>query len=109
MKNEMANPWLDHCLRALADAGGSDLHLKVGSPPRIRVNGILGFLPGQPAVTRQQSEELAVAIAGPGGMGGASEVDCAYTVDGLGRFRVNLFRQRGSVAVVARRVLTTVP
>ncbi|MGH9065445.1 MAG: type IV pilus twitching motility protein PilT [Acidimicrobiales bacterium] len=104
----MAHDWLDHCLRLLAEAGGSDLHLKVGSVPRIRVNGSLEELPGQPDLEGEAAEEVAAAVLG-GAAPAAGEADCAYTVEGLGRFRVNLFRQRGMLSIVMRLVPAVVP
>ena len=60
----MAHDRLDGYLRALADADGSDLHVKVGSPPRIRVNGSLRRLDG-PDLTAEDTVEMARAIMRP--------------------------------------------
>ncbi len=97
---------LDELLRILDAADGSDLHLKVGSPPHIRVNGDLQAL-DKPDLRPSDTESAAKAI-----MGDATwdrfhekrEADFAYSVSGLGRFRVNGFWGRGSVGLVFRRV-----
>jgi twitching motility protein PilT len=97
---------LDRLLQILADADGSDLHLKVGSPPRIRVNGELRKL-DEPPLRPTDTSGVAEAIMHPDTairFHTEHEADFAYGVTGLGRFRVNAFRQRGSVGLVFRRV-----
>jgi twitching motility protein PilT len=103
----VAHAQLDRYLRVLVDDSGSDLHLKVGSPPRIRVHGALRRLGDERPVTPQDTLAIATAI-----MRGdvfarferTNEADFAYVAPGIGRFRANVFRQRGSVAMVFRRV-----
>jgi twitching motility protein PilT len=107
----VSHPVLDQWLHTLAAYGGSDLHVKVGSPPRIRVNGALRRLEEDmllPELTAEMAgavmpEELAARFEE------RSEADFAYSVPKLGRFRVNAFRQRGTVGMIFRRVLTEVP
>jgi twitching motility protein PilT len=103
----VAHPALDDLLRTLAQADGSDLHVKVGSPPRIRVNGDLRRVEGADQVTPELTAEMAGAIM----RSDVAEVfelkndaDFAYAVPNLGRFRVNAFRQRGTVGMIFRRV-----
>lgn len=93
-------------LRALVDLGGSDLHCKVGSPPRIRIDGKLRWMQArdlEPADTEHmitevlQGERLEEFLR-------TNEADFAYTIPGYGRFRVNAFRARGSAGLVFRRV-----
>jgi len=102
---------LEQLLRYAVERGASDVHIKVGSPPYIRIDGRLrqssfdsvgqadteriGFA----IMPKQRAEEFLVA----------NEADFAYAVAGLGRFRVNVFRQRGSVGLVLRRVLPGIP
>ncbi|HEX2265850.1 MAG TPA: type IV pili twitching motility protein PilT, partial [Solirubrobacterales bacterium] len=92
---------LDRALRYLIAAEGSDLHLKVPAYPLIRQHGHLTAIPDTerlyPEDTEnalcemlQDNEKIAEFEAD-------SEVDFSYAVEGLGRFRVNAFRQRGSV------------
>jgi len=93
-------------LQALVEAQGSDLHCKVGSPPRIRIDGRLRRLQadaldaaGLTALVEQVlPEHLAEEFAR------TNEADFAYSMPGVGRFRVNAFRTRGSAGLVFRRV-----
>jgi twitching motility protein PilT len=100
---------IDGLLKIMADRGSSDLHVKVGSPPAIRLNGRLLVLRDLPALSPEQTKALAV------GMMDAQqaeqfererEADFAYSVPGTGRFRVNVFHQRGTVGMTLRRVST---
>jgi twitching motility protein PilT len=103
----MSHPRLDGFLRALAESGGSDLHIKVGSPPRIRVDGTLKKLEGEADLTHHDTAEMAEAIMRPDireRWADAADVDFAYGLSGVGRFRANAFRQRGSVAMIFRLV-----
>ncbi|MHB8439966.1 MAG: type IV pilus twitching motility protein PilT [Acidimicrobiales bacterium] len=101
---------LDRILHALAELDGSDLHVKAGGPPRLRVDGALRTLDGEPDLSAQDTRELVDAIV-PETLRTtfetAHEVDFAYSVAGLGRFRVNAFFQRSSVALAIRRVRTS--
>jgi twitching motility protein PilT len=106
----MGHERLDLCLRVLAEEDGSDLHVKVGSPPRIRVNGVLRKLEGQEMLLPDDTAAMAQAIMRPDiaeHFDRRNEADFAYSIDGVGRFRVNVFRQRGSVAMIFRRVRTS--
>ncbi len=93
-------------LRQLVEAEGSDLHVKAGSVPRIRVRGRLIRLERDP-LTAEESEAVTLAIV-PGARRDLflerGEIDFAYSVPGVGRFRVNAFRQRGSCSLVLRRL-----
>ncbi|MHB1487170.1 MAG: type IV pilus twitching motility protein PilT [Acidimicrobiales bacterium] len=104
----MAHERLDACLAKLAKLGGSDLHVKVGSPPRVRVDGTLSVLDDEEPLTPADTTSMADAVMRPEiaeHFAQHNEADLAYAVPGLGRFRVNVFRQRGSVAMVLRRVV----
>ncbi|MDJ0923578.1 MAG: PilT/PilU family type 4a pilus ATPase [Acidimicrobiia bacterium] len=101
-------PSLDALLSKLSEIGASDVHLKVGSPPAYRIDGQLHFseLPKvRPDDTRQWAEELLdeknSAIFENDG-----EADFGYGTPTLGRFRVNIYRQRGSIALVVRAVVS---
>jgi twitching motility protein PilT len=103
---------LDRLLMRLDEADGSDLHLKIGSPPRIRVNGELIRLTDEPVVLRDDTLRMAKAIMRErtfSAFGETREADFAYSVHGLGRFRVNAFHQRGTVGIVFRRVRQGAP
>jgi twitching motility protein PilT len=93
-------------LEALVSAKGSDLHLKVGSPPRMRVDGRLVPI-GGPALTPETADTMLREVIRPDlyeQFQRTNEADFAYSLPGVGRFRVNAFRQRGSVGLVLRRV-----
>jgi len=93
-------------MEALVSAKGSDLHLKVGSPPRMRVDGRLVVLDG-PVLTPEAADTLLRELIRPDlhdQVQRTNEADFAYSLPGVGRFRVNAFRQRGSVGLVLRRV-----
>src|SRR3989454_3104152 len=97
---------LNGLLRTLAESSGSDLHLIVGQPPIIRVDGELRRLAGNP-IMPDDTVQVAQAIIPHDRrdqLTQQKEIDFAYTVAGLGRFRVNVFRQRGSISLVLRRV-----
>jgi twitching motility protein PilT len=93
-------------LEALVAAEGSDLHLKVGSPPRMRVDGRLIAMDG-PTITPEMAENLLREVIRPDlyqEFQKRNEADFGYSLSGVGRFRVNAFRQRGSIGMVLRRV-----
>jgi twitching motility protein PilT len=106
----MSRALLDGYLTELLEKGGSDLHLRVGGPPRIRVNGVLETLPGAAELTESVTEAIAGEIIRPHlieRFGRGEEVDFAYALPkGEGRFRVNAYLQRDSVAMVFRTVVT---
>ena len=99
---------LHEALRFVVRSEGSDLHLKVGSRPLARIHGQLRPIEQcEPLSRRGHRAGAARDARGPPGEARRSsttesEVDFAYAVEGLARFRVNAFRQRGSVSVVAR-------
>jgi twitching motility protein PilT len=93
-------------LRALVECGGSDLHCKVGSPPRVRIDGRLRRLQSADltaADTAQMVHEVLRADLVEE-FRRTNEADFAYSLAGVGRFRVNAFRSRGSSGLVFRHV-----
>lgn len=93
-------------LRALVEVGGSDLHVKAGCAPRVRIDGHLRPL-SAPALRPAETEAIAAEVMRrdlSAEFARTNEADFAYTIEGLGRFRVNAFRQRGDVGLVFRRV-----
>jgi twitching motility protein PilT len=104
----MAHPHLDRLLHHLAEReGGTDLHLKVGSPPRIRVKGALETVPDEVALDKAAVDAMASAVLTQGARDtfvAEREAECTYAVHGLGRFRVSAYLQRGSIALILRRV-----
>ena len=93
-------------LRALVECAGSDLHCKVGSPPRVRIDGRLRRLQVR-SLTAQDTEHMVQEVLRPDlaeAFRRTNEADFAYSIPDCGRFRVNAFRARGSAGLVFRRV-----
>ena len=93
-------------LQQMVQAGASDLHLKVGRPPTLRVNGELQPLP-LPPLRPDELTELAKELMTPRQIkefAEQREADFASGVPGMGRFRVNVFQQRGTIAFAFRTV-----
>lgn len=108
----MQPPLTVDTLLAMACAkGASDLHLKAGSHPFIRVYGELSPLTDVPRLTPEDTLAMAFSIMNnrqKQRFKDACEVDIAYGVSGLGRFRCNVFQQRGAVGMVFRVIPMTV-
>src|SRR4051794_22204212 len=99
---------LDSALRYLIQKEGSDLHLKVPARPLIRVHGKLEPIEGSEPLTPEDTERIMrQMLKDPKKLeefGAEREVDYAYAVPGLARFRVNAFSQRGSISLVCRAI-----
>jgi len=101
-----ALPSLDELLDKLSSVGGSDLHLKVGSPPVFRIDGVV-HRAELAVVTPRDTEHYLNAIItdrARRSFDDAGEADFAISRPGRGRYRVSAYRQRGSVSLVLRRV-----
>jgi twitching motility protein PilT len=104
---------LNSLLQSAVAAGASDIHLKVGRPPMIRYDGAVTPLDG-PELSDEDLDALLrqVTAATPKRYDQFQEtgdLDIAYTDEGLPRFRVNVFRQRGAVSFALRIIPLTVP
>ena len=103
---------IDAALRRLVEANGSDLHLKVGAAPLMRVNGELAPIPDESALRSEDTERVVDQILPSeehrAEFASDGEVDFAYAIVGVGRFRVNAFRQRGTVSLVMRSIPTKI-
>lgn len=96
------NGWLAD----LVARDGSDLHLKAGTPPKLRLAGALLPIDRGP-LTNEETQSIADALIPPerrARFDTAGEIDFAYSIPHVGRFRVNVFRQRGSASAVLRRL-----
>ncbi|MCG0278421.1 MAG: type IV pilus twitching motility protein PilT [Thermanaeromonas sp.] len=102
---------LEEILKEAVQKGASDVHLTVGLPPVFRRIGRLEPQKQWPVLTGAVSEALAKQILGPRWeeFENRKELDLAYSLPGIGRFRVNVFYQRGSVGAAIRLVNTVVP
>jgi twitching motility protein PilT len=104
---------LDELLGRVVERGGSDLHLKVASPPMARIDGDLIPIDDR-AVTENDVEAILVKLtertpARREHFFATGDLDTAYVAEGLGRFRVNAFRQRGSISFAFRFIPNSVP
>jgi twitching motility protein PilT len=98
---------LNDILRAASKHGASDVHLKVGLPPILRINGKLIPLKVPEPLRGEDLEAMSGLIFRHDQKARFErnhELDCAYSVQGLGRFRVNIFQQRGTLGIVLRLV-----
>jgi twitching motility protein PilT len=103
---------LDKLLKLVMDKKASDLHLDVGSPPVLRVNGILLPQEDIPTFTRQDVQtifERVTTMEQRDKFQSEMELDFAYSFFGLARFRVNVLRQRGSTSLAFRVVPVRIP
>jgi twitching motility protein PilT len=92
-------------LKIAVEAGASDLHLKVGSFPMMRVRGTLVAATQEKRLDHDDVVAMSAAVMSTSQrekFKEAQEVDLAYSVPGLGRFRCNIFQQRGTVGLVLR-------
>ena len=98
---------INDLLKASAAYKASDLHIKVGNPPVLRVDGRLHPIPNTRRVTQEDVMQMSSSVmndAQKEKFKRSSEIDIAYSVPGLGRFRVNIFQQRGTIGLVFRLI-----
>ncbi len=106
------NPELARLLRAVVEQSGSDLHLTVGRPPMIRVDGQLGPCPNEPALPQASINRMLESVLDEErrqGLGARGQVDLAVSLAGAGRFRLNAYYQMGSPAAAFRAISDTIP
>jgi twitching motility protein PilT len=103
---------VDNALCTLVQLGGSDLHLKVKGPPLIRLDGELRPIEGLAPLTPEDTETaVRTMLADPiklDELANQHEVDFSYSIAGIARFRVNAFRQRGTLSLVCRAIPHTI-
>ena len=90
--------------------GASDVHLSVGSAPACRIDGEIRFF-GERNLTPEDTDKYLAELLNPEqikNFNSTGDVDLAYSVPGLGRFRVNILKQRGSTGIVMRHVKGTI-
>jgi twitching motility protein PilT len=96
---------INDLLKIAVDRGASDLHIKVGSHPVIRVDGALQPILDQKRLMQEDTVAMAFSMMSARQkekFKNNLEIDFAYSVPGLGRFRCNIFQQRGTIALVLR-------
>ncbi len=102
---------IDDLLKIAVQSAASDLHLKVGSYPMMRVNGSLHVCSEDKRLDKADTESMADALFSADQrekFRRSQEVDLAYSVPGFGRFRCNVFQQRGTVGLVLRVIPTRI-
>src|ERR1035437_3223198 len=102
---------IDDLLRIAMERKASDLHMKVGNYPHIRIDGELVPLTDQPRISAEDMLNMTFSMMSnrqKQKFKENAELDLAYGVAGLGRFRVNVFQQRGNVGVVLRVIPTKI-
>jgi twitching motility protein PilT len=98
-------PKIDDLLRIATGLGASDLHIKVGAFPVMRIAGELHPVADAPRLKQEDTLDMSFSMMSnrqKQRFKEVSEVDIAYGVSGLGRFRANIFQQRGTVSIVLR-------
>ena len=104
-------PQLNKYFKAAIKTQASDLHLKVGQPPKLRIYGDLKNTKGE-VMNEERIEELVFEILSPAQKEfflDHGTLDFAYEIKHQDRFRINIFRQRGAISLAARRVSSKVP
>jgi twitching motility protein PilT len=108
----MDEPTLHALLSKGQQHNASDVLFKVGQPPAFRVNGELHYLQGEklnPEQTQALAEIILHRARYHGAMDDLLQYDTSYGVHGIGRYRVNVYRQRGSLALAMRSIPLTIP
>jgi len=102
---------LSKLLKEMVSSDASDLFLSTGSPPAFRINGTLQPRPIQPLApgTTDQMAKLVMRKEHADAFEEELEISLGYTVPGIGRFRFNVFHQRGEISLVIRAVPFEVP
>ena len=102
---------IEEIMQQASQRGASDIHISVGLPPMIRVNGSLSTM-GQDRLMQQDTEKLLFPLLDDLHMNTLKEkgeVDFSYTLNGVGRFRVNIYRQRKSFSAAIRIIRVGIP
>jgi twitching motility protein PilT len=103
---------VDELLRTVLDREGSDLHLTAGSPPGLRIRGEIHPLENCAPLTPKDTQELILALLSEEQrrrFDAELELDFAYSIPGLSRFRANVFQQRNSMGAVFRCIPLSIP
>ncbi len=104
-------PGIEEILKTAKEAGASDVHLTVGIPPKMRVNGNLLTMEDYPRLLPADTLEVLLNIMSEPQrekFEEKGEYDMSFSIPDMGRYRVNAYKQRGSVALALRLVETTV-
>ena len=108
----MYQPDAGTLLHQMIARGGSDLHVKVGSPPRIRIDGEMEIVEGAEVLRPDDTQEMILGLLNTAQrkeFEEEHELDLAYSIPELSRFRVNVFYQRGTIGSVFRTIPIRIP
>ncbi|MBR4832701.1 MAG: type IV pilus twitching motility protein PilT [Butyrivibrio sp.] len=103
---------IEEILKEAKERGASDVHITVGLPPKMRINGNLIAMDNYDKMMPADTQEIAEEVTNEKQMQRLEENgqhDMSFSIPGIGRFRLNLFRQRGSIAMAFRVVATKIP
>lgn len=107
----MAQVTLQQLLKAMVEQDASDLHITVGSPPQLRISGVMSKVKTEP-MTSTDTKNLCYGVltdAQKAEFEESYEIDVSFGIKNLARFRGNIFMQRGSVAGVFRKIPFEIP
>ncbi|WP_457624695.1 type IV pilus twitching motility protein PilT [Persephonella sp.] len=107
MEQEKLSFTIDEIARIALEKNASDIHITAGAPPTIRIDGKMVYLAEYPVMYPKDTQKFIYSIMNEKQkrvFEDKNEVDFSISVKGLGRFRVNVYRQRGSVAAALRRI-----
>ncbi len=100
-------PGIKELLSRMIQEGASDLHIVVGAPPMIRVHGSLEPIEGVPRLSPEESQDLIYSVMNEDQIAefeAEKECDMSFGIEGLSRFRLNVYRDRGSVVAAFRSI-----
>ena len=103
----MAAPSIKELLTKMIREGASDMHIVVGAPPMIRIHGGLEMLAGYDRLTPEDTQEVIYSVMNEDQVAefeSEKECDMSFGIDGLSRFRLNVYRDRGSVVAAFRAI-----
>jgi twitching motility protein PilT len=98
-------------LKMAHEMNASDLHISVGSPPVLRINGSLNPISREPLNSEEAANMAAALLSREQAerFEQAGEIDFSYELEGLSRYRINAYRQRGRVSIAVRTIPTKIP
>lgn len=111
IKGEWTLLSVDELLKKAVELEASDIHITVGIPPTFRINGVLQHI-GEEKLTPNDTEQFVKHILNENQYEyyiKNGEIDLSYSIQGVGRFRINIFKQRGSDALAIRIVALQIP
>ncbi|MBI2424867.1 MAG: type IV pilus twitching motility protein PilT [Candidatus Hydrogenedentes bacterium] len=103
----MATPSIRELLTKMIREGASDLHIVVGAPPMVRIHGGLEPLQGYPRLQAEETQEIIYSVMNEEQISefeSEKECDMSFGIEGLSRFRLNVYRDRGSVVAAFRAI-----